>query len=87
MSGVPLLLRRYSDLTEALASKVSPYFRHLRLESLREVVDQSDTPVDYRDTSLIRNRAPLGPCSRTISRVLRWSWGGMVVSYELLGLD
>ena len=27
----------------------------------------------YRDTSLVRNTLPLGPCSRTISRVIWWS--------------
>ena len=30
----------------------------------------------YRGTSLIRNRAPLGPYTRTMPRVLWWSWGG-----------
>ena len=30
----------------------------------------------YRGTSLIRNNPPLGPCSRTMPRALRWSWGG-----------
>ena len=32
----------------------------------------------YRGTSLIRNTPLLGPCSRTIPRVLRWSYGGDV---------
>ena len=27
----------------------------------------------YRGTSLIRNSAPLGPCSRTMPRALWWS--------------
>ena len=35
-------------------------------------------PRGYRGTSLIRNRRPLGPCSRTMPRVL----GGGAVSYE-----
>ena len=35
----------------------------------------------YRVTSLIRNSATLGPCSRTMPRALRWLGGG-VVSYE-----
>ena len=35
----------------------------------------------YRDTSLIRNTLLLGPYSRTIPRVLQWSWGGGV-SYD-----
>ncbi|KAJ1489294.1 pre-mRNA splicing factor component-domain-containing protein [Baffinella frigidus] len=30
----------------------------------------------YRGTSLIRNRPPLGPYSRTMPRALRWSQGG-----------
>ena len=30
-------------------------------------------PLRYRGTSLIRNRAPLGPYSRTIPRVIWWS--------------
>ena len=30
---------------------------------------------EYRGTSLIRNRALLGPYSRTMSRALRWHWG------------
>jgi len=30
----------------------------------------------YRGTSLIRNSPPLGPYSRTMSRVLWRSWGG-----------
>ena len=30
----------------------------------------------YGGTSLIRNRAPLGPYSRTMPRALQWSWGG-----------
>ena len=30
----------------------------------------------YRGASLIRNRAPLGPYSRTTPRVLWWSLGG-----------
>ena len=30
----------------------------------------------YRGTSLIRNAPLIGPYSRTISRVLWWSWGG-----------
>ena len=30
----------------------------------------------YRGTSLIRNSPRLGPYSRTIPRVVRWSWGG-----------
>jgi len=29
-----------------------------------------------RGTSLIRHRAPLGPCSRTLPRAPRWSRGG-----------
>ena len=29
-----------------------------------------------RGTSLTRNSAPLGPCSRNMPRVLRFSWGG-----------
>ena len=36
----------------------------------------------YRDTSLVRNSAPLGPNSRTITRVLWWSWREGPVSYE-----
>ena len=36
----------------------------------------------YRGTSLIRNSVPLGPYSRTVPRALRWSWGGVAVSYE-----
>jgi len=28
---------------------------------------------EYRGTSLIRNSAPLGPCSRTVPRALRLS--------------
>ena len=30
----------------------------------------------YRDTSLIRNSAPLGPYSRTMPRTVWWSQGG-----------
>ena len=30
----------------------------------------------YRGTSLIRNRPPLGPYSRTMPRALWWSYGG-----------
>ena len=30
----------------------------------------------YRGTSLIRNRAPLGPYSSRMPRALWWSWGG-----------
>ena len=30
----------------------------------------------YRETSLIRNSAPLGPYSRTMPRALWWSLGG-----------
>ena len=30
----------------------------------------------YRGTSLIRNRHPVGPYSRTMPRLLWWSWGG-----------
>ena len=29
----------------------------------------------YRGTSLTRNNAPLGPCSRTLHRALWWTWG------------
>ena len=36
----------------------------------------------YRVTSLIRNTPLLGLYSRTIPRVLWWSWGGGAVSYE-----
>jgi len=32
--------------------------------------------VDYRGTSRIRNSAPLGPYSRSMSRALWWSLGG-----------
>ena len=32
--------------------------------------------LSYRGTSLIRNRDPLGPCSRTMPRVLWWFWRG-----------
>ena len=35
----------------------------------------------YRGTSLIRNRPPLGPCSRATPRALWKSLGGGVVSY------
>ena len=31
---------------------------------------------DYRRTSLIRNSTPIGPYSRTMSRVLWWFKGG-----------
>jgi len=31
---------------------------------------------EYRGTSLIRNRTPLGSYSRTMPRVLWWSYGG-----------
>jgi len=37
---------------------------------------------EYRGTSLIRNSAPLGPYSRTMSRALWSSWGDGAVSYE-----
>jgi len=30
----------------------------------------------YRDTSLVRKRKPLGPCSRPVPRVMGGSWGG-----------
>ena len=36
----------------------------------------------YSGTSLISNRAPLGPYSRTAPRVLWWSQGRGSVSYE-----
>ena len=36
----------------------------------------------YRGTSLMRNNPLLEPYSRTTPRVIRWSWGGGVVSYE-----
>ena len=38
--------------------------------------------VRYRGTSLIGNTPLLGPCSRTIPRVIWWSYGGVAVSYE-----
>jgi len=39
--------------------------------------------VSYRGTSLIRNRRPLGPYSRTMPKDLRGSWGGVKVLLEL----
>ena len=36
----------------------------------------------YRGTSLIRNRLPVGTCSRTMRRALWWSVGGGGGSYE-----
>ena len=33
-------------------------------------------PLEYRGTSSIRNRAPVGPYSRAMPRALWWSWGG-----------
>jgi len=36
----------------------------------------------YRGTSLIRNRAPLGPYSRIMPMALLWPYGGGAVSYE-----
>jgi len=36
----------------------------------------------YRGTSLIRNRHPVGPYSRTMPRLIWWCWGGVEVSYE-----
>ncbi|KAJ1473209.1 hypothetical protein T484DRAFT_3365307 [Baffinella frigidus] len=37
---------------------------------------KSTTAGPYRGTSLMRNRLPVGPYSRTMPRVLWWSWGG-----------
>ena len=34
-------------------------------------------PQPYRVTSLIRNRLLLGPYSRTMPRVIQWTWGGL----------
>ena len=36
----------------------------------------------YSGTSLVRNRAPLGPYSRTVPRAIWWSEGGGAVSYD-----
>ena len=36
----------------------------------------------YRATSLIRNRHPVGPYSRTMPRLLWWCEGGVAVSFE-----
>jgi len=36
----------------------------------------------YRGTSLVRNRHPVGPYSRTMPRLLWWPRGGGAVSYE-----
>ena len=36
----------------------------------------------YRDTSLTRNRAPLGPYCRIMPRALWWPYGGRTVSHE-----
>jgi len=38
--------------------------------------------IDYRGTPLIRNRHLVGPCSRTMPRLLWRSQGGGAVSYE-----
>ena len=35
-----------------------------------------DSGITCRDTSLIRNSAPLGPYSKTMPRALSWSKGG-----------
>ena len=32
--------------------------------------------LEYKGTSLIRNTSLLGPYSRTIPRIIWWSWGG-----------
>ena len=37
------------------------------------VTNADVTPIEYRGTSLIRNRYPLGPYSRTMPRALWWS--------------
>ena len=60
------------------------------MQSFREVSALERGPVPrgghrghhYRGTSLIRNIPLLGPSSRTIPRVLGWSWGGGAISYE-----
>ena len=50
--------------------------------------EQSLAP-EYRGTSRIRNTPLLGSYSRTIPRVLRWSWGGglSLMSEVLLQVD
>ena len=45
----------------------------LRVILLREASTSVSHQSTYRGTSLIRNSAPLGPCSRTMPRPLWWS--------------
>jgi len=64
----------------------------LTLFSYEAFSDERDTPVGgrplmseealYRGTSLIRNRLLLGPYSRTMPRVIQWTYGGGAVSYQ-----
>jgi len=42
------------------------------------VREYSLNPEPYRGTSLIRNRPPLGPYSRTMSKGLWWPYGGVI---------
>ena len=55
---------------------------HLAPSRKPQVVQETPSKLkSYRGTSLIRNRTPLGPHSRTMPEALWWSWGGGAVSY------
>ena len=52
-------------------------FDSIQIEEIEPIPAQKCSPEEeiYGGTSLVRNRAPLGPCSRTLPRALFWSCG------------
>jgi len=61
-----------------LSGKKLHHFKLFPLRSAAEYGDRfTSRPGQYMDTSLIRNCLLLGPYSRTMSRALGWSWGGV----------
>ena len=46
-----------------------------RVSAVRELIDYTTSIAAYRGTSLIRKRHPGGPYSRTMPKILWWSWG------------